>query len=569
MDNNTLINLNAKNNTLKYLKFKELNLEKNNFNVFVYYNNSKLPIIYGLICGSISSYIMSYTPLIYSKIVKVLLNESSNKNANIDFLIKSFLLYKLSGTFFTGLRGYIFTKYINLISINLKNNIISHLFSKELNFFNKNNNTEIIDLIINDAKKIADLYTIFLNMSIRNIVQFIVVSYILIKKSFYLYIVCLILSSIQFIIEHFYNKFFYQKSVEDINYINIEEKNLVSDYVNKILTYRSLGLENNLKKILDKLYIKYKFLKNKEALYYGISFFISMSLNNCLQIILIYTGINLNIKYNTIYEFIIYIGEISNIIREFTIAQHDFVTNKIPLKRIKKLFNDYDNNNWGNYEYTNNENCIPGLEIKNLSFSYCKNDKKIFDNLNLIINPYSVTGINGKSGIGKSTFFKLLLGLYNQDNGEILIDNIPIKQFDRNYYYNNIIAYVGQEPELLEGTIKENILGYNFNNYDIKLYNKVLTLIKDINNLEESYKNLSGGQKQKIAICRAIMKKPKILLLDEPSSALDIQNEKNMLFIVSNIGYDYNFTIIIISHRNETLKICTNIIDFNNIIKNN
>ena len=54
MDNNTLINLNAKNNTLKYLKFKELNLEKNNFNLFVYYNNSKLPIIYGLICGSIS-----------------------------------------------------------------------------------------------------------------------------------------------------------------------------------------------------------------------------------------------------------------------------------------------------------------------------------------------------------------------------------------------------------------------------------------------------------------------------------------------------------------------------------
>ena len=174
-----------------------------------------------------------------------------------------------------------------------------------------------------------------------------------------------------------------------------------------------------------------------------------------------------------------------------------------------------------------------------MSFSY-PNNKRIFQNLNLNINPFTLIGISGYSGTGKSTFFKLLLRLHNKYSGSILIDNIPIETFDRNHYYDNIIAYVGQEPELLEGTINKNILGLNLNNYDIKLYNIILELIPDINNLYETYEKLSGGQKQRIAICRAIMKKPKILLLDEPSSALDIINEKKLLSLLKNISYNYN-----------------------------
>ena len=384
-----------------------------------------------------------------------------------------------------------------------------------------------------------------------------------------MYIILLIISSIQFIIEECYEIYFYKKSVDNVNNIEIEEKKITADYVNKIITYKSMGLENNFKNIMDNLYNKLIFYKNKEAFYYGISFLVTNTLNNSLQIILIYIGVYLNINYNLIYEFILYINEINSIIREFTIVKRDFVKNKLPLKKIKELFNTKsDNVYWGNYKYNDINECIPSIKIKNLSFSY-PNNKKIFQNLNLNINPFTLIGISGYSGIGKSTFFKLLLRLYNKYSGSILIDNIPIETFDRNYYYNNIIAYVGQEPELLEGTINENILGFNLNNYDIKLYNIILELIPDINNLYETYEKLSGGQKQRIAICRAIMKKPKILLLDEPSSALDIINEKKLLLLLKNISYNYNMTIMIISHRNETLKICDKIIDFNNINKNN
>lgn len=550
MQNNTLIKYN------------------NKFDILVYYKNSKLPILYGLISGSISSYILSYTPIIYTKVVKFLLNDNKNED-NLEKLIYSFILYKFSGTIFAGLRGYIFTKYIHLIATKLKKDIILELFSKNLNFFYKTDETQTIDILTSDAKKVAHLYTIFLNMSVRNTVQLCVVSYILIKKSFKMYLILLVLSSLQFIIENCYEKFFYKKSVDNVNNIEIEEKKITADYVNKIITYKSMGLEKNFKNNMDNLYNKLIIYKNKEALYYSISFLVSNTLNNSLQIILIYIGVYFNINYNLIYEFILYINEVNNIIRELTILKRDFVKNKLPLKKIKELFNTTsDNIHWGNYKYNDINECIPSIKIKNLSFSY-PNNKKIFQNFNLNINPFTVIGISGNSGIGKSTFFKLLLRLYNEYTGSILIDNIPIENFDRNYYYDNIITYVGQESELLEGTINENILGYNLKNYDIKLYNIVLELITDINNLYETYDKLSGGQKQRIAICRAIMKKPKIILLDEPSSALNINNEKKLLLLLKKISYEYNITIIIISHKKYTLNICDYIIDFNNININN
>lgn len=550
MQNNTLIKYN------------------NKFDILLYYKNSKLPILYGLISGSISSYILSYTPIIYTKVVKFLLNDNKNED-NLEKLIYSFILYKFSGTIFAGLRGYIFTKYIHLIATKLKKDIILELFSKNLNFFYKTDETQTIDILTSDAKKVAYLYTIFLNMSVRNTVQLCVVSYILIKKSFKMYLILLVLSSLQFIIENCYEEFFYKKSVDNVNNIEIEEKKITADYVNKIITYKSMGLEKNFKNNMDNLYNKLIIYKNKEALYYGISFLVSNTLNNSLQIILIYIGVYFNINYNLIYEFILYINEVNNIIRELTIVKRDFVKNKLPLKKIKELFNTTsDNIHWGNYKYNDINECIPSIKIKNLSFSY-PNNKKIFQNFNLNINPFTVIGISGNSGIGKSTFFKLLLRLYNEYTGSILIDNIPIENFDRNYYYDNIITYVGQESELLEGTINENILGYNLKNYDIKLYNIVLELITDINNLYETYDKLSGGQKQRIAICRAIMKKPKIILLDEPSSALNINNEKKLLLLLKKISYEYNITIIIISHKKYTLNICDYIIDFNNININN
>jgi ABC-type multidrug transport system fused ATPase/permease subunit len=189
----------------------------------------------------------------------------------------------------------------------------------------------------------------------------------------------------------------------------------------------------------------------------------------------------------------------------------------------------------------------------------------IFKNLNFLFKPYSITAITGSSGSGKSTFIKLILGLYNPNNGKITIDDIPIKSFDKEYYYNNIVSYIGQEPELLEEKVKDNILIKN-KEYDEILYNKIKNILCLDIDFNKNIENLSGGQKQRIAIFRGLIKKPKLLLLDEPTSALDSKNEEKLLNLINNVSYEYNITVIIITHKKKTLNICRNIIDFDKII---
>ncbi|MDB4613894.1 ABC transporter transmembrane domain-containing protein, partial [bacterium] len=173
------------------------------FDIQLYYKTYKLPIIYGLVYGGLSSYFTSYVPLIHTEIVNILLGNIINNNELYKY-ISSFLLYKILTNMFAGLRGYMFAKYINLISIMIKKDVINKLINNDLEYFVNNDNSEIIQLVAHDAKKMADLYTLTMNMSIRNIIHFIVISYILINKSLKLYIICCMISSIQYFIQKKY-----------------------------------------------------------------------------------------------------------------------------------------------------------------------------------------------------------------------------------------------------------------------------------------------------------------------------------------------------------------------------
>lgn len=540
-------------------------IEDKVFDIYSYYKTYKLPIIYGLIYGGLSSYFTSYVPLIHTEMVNVLLRNEVKNNELYKYMY-SFILYKISTNIFAGLRGYMFTKYINLISILIKKDVIDKLISNDLEYFVKNDNSETIQLVAHDAKKMADLYTLTMNMSIRNIIHFIVISYILINKSLKLYVICCMISSIQYFIQKKYIDDYYNDSIDKTNKIEQDERKIVNDYVNKIITYRSLGLENKLKDKLYNLYNNNINIKNEEAKFYGLMIFLSDTINHSLHIILILTGIYLNMPYRIIYEFTLYINIVLGIIREFVAAKNEFIKNKLPVKKVTALFDKTNNkkNRWGNFIYSDIEKCNPDIEIENVSFYYNEN-VKVLENISLHINKNKITGIKGESGIGKSTLFKLILGLYKPNSGKIKIDNININDFDKNHYYNDIISYVGQEPELLEGDIYSNIITNT--NYDRNLYNIIYKLIENIN---LGNVNLSGGQKQRIAIARAIMRKPKILLLDEPTSALDKENEEKFMDITKKIAEIYNITIIIISHKTYTLNKCERIIDFENLIyKNN
>ena len=190
------------------------------------------------------------------------------------------------------------------------------------------------------------------------------------------------------------------------------------------------------------------------------------------------------------------------------------------------------------------------IEIKNLTKSYDK--KCILKNINLKINDNEQVSIIGKSGCGKSTLLRCIARLEKIDKGQILIDNENVNNIKKFY---NKVGMVFQSFNLFENmTVLENLiiapvkLKMYSKNEAIKLAKNYLKEINLENKINEYPKNLSGGEKQRVAIIRALMEKPKILLLDEPTSSLDPQMKKEVLELVSKLK-DYNMTIIVVSHE--------------------
>ena len=218
------------------------------------------------------------------------------------------------------------------------------------------------------------------------------------------------------------------------------------------------------------------------------------------------------------------------------------------------------------------------IHIRNLSFFYSskfkklENTKSVFENSNLTIKKNSCIGIIGKTGIGKSTFLDLILGLIEPQKGKILVDGKNIKSNKRGW--QDIIGYVPQDTFLLDDTIRNNItLNIDDNNYEKKKLEKsievsqVLEFIKNEKINDQIYVGergirLSGGQKQRIGIARAIYKNPDVLILDEATSALDFNTEKKIIDDIKKLKN--KITIIIVSHRLNSLKICDEIFEIKN-----
>ena len=224
--------------------------------------------------------------------------------------------------------------------------------------------------------------------------------------------------------------------------------------------------------------------------------------------------------------------------------------------------------NFKRINYTTNEKIEfhKKLELKNVSFSY-NNIKTVIKNVSLTINKGDFIGIIGLSGAGKSTLADIITGLLPIEKGEIFIDNTKLTQ--KNFQnFRQLIGYVPQQINILDKPIRENVAWgcKNINDTAVEhalqaaqLYNVVKELPNGIyDNIFVGSNGLSQGQKQRLAIARALYRNPKIIILDEATSALDVQVEHEITEMLKEIGTTK--TIIAIAHRLSTLKACNKLI---------
>ena len=205
------------------------------------------------------------------------------------------------------------------------------------------------------------------------------------------------------------------------------------------------------------------------------------------------------------------------------------------------------------------------IEFKNVSFSYGKGE--ILKGISVALKPNTLTAIIGPSGSGKTTFCKLIPRFYDVSEGEILIGGAKITNISTEELMKNI-SMVFQNVYLFEDTIMNNIrlAKPNASDEDIISAAKKARCHDFIKSLQKGYETkigeagstLSGGEKQRIAIARAILKDAPIVILDEFTSALDVENERNILQAIDNLVQ--NKTVIMIAHRLETVRKADNII---------
>ena len=236
----------------------------------------------------------------------------------------------------------------------------------------------------------------------------------------------------------------------------------------------------------------------------------------------------------------------------------DYPKAKLSFKSIYKTMNTPSEINA--FEYFNKDKQFPNefkgkIEFKNVTFAYpTKPKQKILKDLSLTINPGEQAALVGYSGSGKSTIIQLIERYYDVNEGEILIDDINIKDYNL-YELRKKIGLVSQEPVLFKRSVYENILYGNLESSQEEVFDaaKKAAIEKFFNDQEMGTKEdpVSGGEKQRLAIARAFLKNPVILLLDEATSALDKDSEKEVQKSIYEL--QKGRTSVSVAHRLSTI----------------
>ena len=324
---------------------------------------------------------------------------------------------------------------------------------------------------------------------------------------------------------------------------------------------------NNYNKEISGFVSFHKMIKNKEYIL-GFMGVVTLLISNLLTYgILIYRGFN----GMSIADFSMYIAAITNLsILMKTLAENiSFILNEGQYVQDFYEFMDKDLGEQGGTRGPIQEDTLE-IEFNDVSFKYQNTDQYIFKNLDFKINKGERLAIVGINGAGKSTLVKLMTGLFDATSGEILINNIPIKEFSKKALYA-MFSVVFQDINIMAFTIGENV-ACSSDNLDknrimtaldkVGLSNKIRCLSKGLDQMmlkviEEDGLEFSGGESQKLAIARALYKDGNMVIMDEPTAALDALAEAEIYENFSELVKGK--TAVYISHRLASTKFCDKI----------
>ena len=519
----------------------------------VIFEKKSLSILLGI--SLISSGISVLQPLLMQKLID---NAFIPKNLDeLYFWATIILTLGLCGVFISSYNQYKYTSVSSKILFNFRKDIFEIIFLHQKTFFQKYKTGDLLSRLEGDISELQRFSTDSIFAIITSLLGMIGAFVIIFSFDATLALFSLILLPIEF----FLLKPMYPKMTQKTQELRQSSAFLGSFLIESLKYSLFLRISNNIKQRVQELenlqeYNKEKILSQQklQILFSQIPVIIAL----VGRAVLVFWGgvkvVEGELQVGEFIAFLTYFGMILGPIQSLLGVINNIPRVKVSLDRLSVLVPKEQNQTKNKIKLSENFN----INFENLCFSY--NNNELIKNLNLYIPFGEKVVIQGNNGVGKSTIFDLLTRTLTANSGEIKISGVNINKIKNNNFYS-IIGLVEQHPVILGASLRDNLLISTINNTDDELINileKVglkswfSSLGNGLNTtLSENGLSLSGGQKQRIAIARLMIKKPKIILLDEYTSSLD----KEFSFEIESLidRYFADTTRIIISH-NQTHK---------------
>jgi len=523
----------------------------------------KWKLLLGIIITIISRIFSLFTPKLVGNSMTLIENsilDIKQTNDNLESLLVRNILIVLSASlvsgFFTFLMRQTIINVSRYIEFDLKNDIYNHYQSLCPLFYKTNRTGDLMSRITEDVSKVRMYVGPAIMYSINTVTLFIIVIVFMFSISPSLTIYSLLPLPILSFTIYTLSKKIHSKSTfvqEKLAKLSTFSQEVFSGIkIIKTFNMQEIVTDNfdDLSKSSKRSSIS---LSKVQALFFPLMILL-IGISN---IIVIYVGgnqyIDGKIEIGVIAEFIIYItmltwpvavvGWVTSIIQQAEASQ----------KRINAFLKTEPSiKNYGKYSNSKSSK----ITFKNVSFKYPKTKLYALEGINFTIDSGKTLGIIGKTGSGKSSILELITRSYDVTSGKIYLGNTELSAYDLKSL-SSFISYIPQNPFLFSDTIQENIKFGNFkaNKNEVIKVAKNSLIHSDISSFKDKYEtllgergvNLSGGQIQRVTIARALLKKSKILLLDDCLSSVDAKTERNILREIRKTKIDE--TVIIVSHK--------------------
>ena len=351
----------------------------------------------------------------------------------------------------------------------------------------------------------------------------------------------------------------------DAQHNSIMVENLHSIISTKALCAEHIAVKKLEESLSDQLAIVWKMAKLNM-----VTSQLNYAVNQALGVTIIYMGATLafegELTLGQLIAFHLMAGRVAGPIRNFAVMYEKWQMLRISRQRLGEIINTSPDNSESHPLFPSNVEAR--LSFDGVTFGYLPK-VEIFSNFNFEAQANTLTIVVGASGVGKSTFGKLAAKLESPTSGLIKLGGYDIAKHDT-FDVRNKISYIPQEPFLFSGTLRENLLVGDEAATDEDIHEALnMAAAGDLTNhlplgldsdVGERGMSLSGGQRQRVAIARSLLRKPKILIMDEPTSSLDATAQALMAKVLNKLKS--TTTIIIITHRSDVFENPDQIVDF-------